>query len=142
MLTNPKDILSYESRYFANIYTEDPTRLSSLQDFPLDPEEVPHITKSHRNLINLPFSHRDFFDALKQLNKNKSPGSDGLTPEFYVAFWDLLQNPFYECIMFSIEQGSLSQGQRTGIITLIPKKFTRPHIIRQLATHNTIELWL
>lgn len=125
ILTDPSDILAYESRYFADIYREDPTLLSPVQDLPLNSEDVPHISQSHRNLINTPFTHKDFFDALKQLNKNRSPGSDGITPEFYIAFWDLLQNIFYESIMFSIQQGSLSQEQRTDIITLIPKKSDR-----------------
>lgn len=69
-----------------------------------------------------PHSHREFQDALKQLNKNKGPGSDGITPEFYTTFWDILHIPFYESIMFFIDQGLLSQEQRMDIVTLIPKK--------------------
>lgn len=56
------------------------------------------------------------------MNKNKSPGSDGITPEFYLFFWDQLHPLFYESITFSLEQGCLSEEQRTGIVTLIPKK--------------------
>lgn len=122
LLTDPKDILAYEKRYFEDIYSEDITKLDPIQDFPLTREDLPQVTDSHRMVNNLPFTPRDFFTALKQLNKGKSPGSDGITPEFYLAFWDLMENPFYESIMFSLEQGSLSQEQRTGIITLIPKK--------------------
>lgn len=121
-LTDAADILAYENRYFSGIYREDPSHLAPLEDFPLSTEDLPQVTASHKYLINLPFTPRDFHEALKELNKNKTPGSDGITPEFYLAFWDVLQNPFYESIMHSIERGLLSQEQRTGIVTLIPKK--------------------
>lgn len=122
ILNNPTDILAYEKKYFSNIYTENPLQLEPVDQLQISQEDVPQVSISHRNVINLPFSPRDFHAALKQLNKNKSPGSDGITPEFYLAFWDLLETPYYESIMFSLAQGSLSQEQRTGIVTLIPKK--------------------
>lgn len=121
-LTDPSDILAYECRYFSDIYKENPDVLDPIQDFPLTRDDVPQITASHNQLINLPFTHRDFHTALKDLNKNKSPGSDGITPEFYLAFWDFLHQHYYDNIMFSMDQGTLSHEQRTGIITLIPKK--------------------
>ena len=32
------------------------------------------------------------FNALKDINNNKSPGNNGLTKEFYLAFCDALEN--------------------------------------------------
>lgn len=122
LLTNNKDILEYEKRYFTNIYEEKPSNLSPIDEIPLERQDVPQVPDSHRAIANLPFSPRDFHIALKQLNKNKSPGSDGLTPEFYIAFWDVLQDPFYRSISYSLENGILSQEQRVGIISLVPKK--------------------
>lgn len=117
-LTSPLNILAYECRYFSDIYTEDPDRLDPVQDLPLPVDEVTRITAS----INLPFTYRDFHSALNDLNKNKSPGSDRITPEFYLAFWDILHQLYYDNIMFSLDKGTLSQEQRAGVITLIPKK--------------------
>lgn len=122
ILTNNKDILEYEQRYFKNIYEEESATLSPLDEFPLQAEDLPQISESHRTMANLPFSLRDFHIALKQLNKDKSPGSDGLTPEFYLAFWDILQDAFYHSILYSMQTGILSQEQRVGIISLVPKK--------------------
>lgn len=122
LLTSNQDILAYEKRYFSDIYNEDPSQLHPIQNLPLSKEDIPQVTDSHRQLINLPFTHRDFHTALKNLNKNKSPGSDGITPEFYLLFWDQLHNLFYDSIMFSLKEGRLSDDQRAGIVTLIPKK--------------------
>ena len=33
-------------------------------------------------------------DALKSFSNNNSPGNDGLTKEFYKAFWSELKEPF------------------------------------------------
>lgn len=114
--------MKYEQRYFEKIYKEEPSSPSSLEDFPLQKEDLPQVSDSHRYIANLPFSPRDFHTALKQLNKNKSPGSDGLTPEFYLAFWDVLADPYYQCFLFSLQDGKLSQEQRVGIISLVPKR--------------------
>lgn len=56
------------------------------------------------------------------MSKNKCPGSDGLTAEFYLNFWEILQEPLLNSFLFSLERGVLSGEQRTGVISLIPKK--------------------
>ena len=52
----------------------------------------------------------------------KCPGSDGLTAEFYRAFWPELIPYFKESLEYSFIIGELSLEQKRGIITLIPKK--------------------
>lgn len=125
ILTESQDILAYERKYFSDIYTEDPSQLSptdDLEDMLNTEENILQITASHKFLNDLPFKPREFFTALKELNKNKSPGSDGITPEFYLTFWNTLQDHFYASFIHSLEQGTLSQEQRSGTLTLIPKK--------------------
>lgn len=122
IISDSAEILTYQKKYFSEIYDEDPSQMQPIEELQLPSDESIQVTESHRNLINLPFTHRCFHDALKDLNHNKSPGSDGITPEFYFQFWDLLHIHFYESMMYSLGHGSLSQEQRSGIITLIPKK--------------------
>lgn len=122
VLTNNTNILDYEKRYYSYIYKEDTATLESLDNLPIPNDEIPQVTEAHRKMNDLPFTPRDFHEALKQLNKNKSPGSDGITPEFYIAFWDQLHDLFFETFMYSLNEGHLSEGQHVGIVTLIPKK--------------------
>ena len=42
--------------------------------------------------LEQPFSAKKLHDALLHLSKGKSPGWDGLTVEFYLAFWDELKH--------------------------------------------------
>ena len=60
--------------------------------------------------------------ALKTMENNKTPGTDGLTPEFYRYFWDLLGSFMVSSFNFAFRNGTLSFSQRQGIISLIPKK--------------------
>ena len=59
---------------------------------------------------------------------NKSPGSDGLTLEFYRKFWtdvkDLLLNSLNE----GYDKGTLAESQRIGILSLMYKKKMIPMI--------------
>ena len=55
--------------------------------------------------------------------KNKTPGSDGLTAEFYlVCFWEYLASPLINCFNEAFQCGEMSISQRRGIISLTPKK--------------------
>ena len=40
--------------------------------------------------------------------KNKTPGNDGLTIGFYLAFWSLIGKLLVDCINYSYEFGELS----------------------------------
>ena len=61
-------------------------------------------------------------NAVKGFLNNKSPGSDGLTAEFYKYFWGEIREILHKVFEESTKAGSLSPSQRTGIITLLPKQ--------------------
>ena len=60
--------------------------------------------------------------TLKTLGKNKTPGSDGITYEFYQKFWPELKEIYMKQLNEGIEKGELSTSQRQNVIRLIPKK--------------------
>ena len=57
-----------------------------------------------------------------KMKMGKCPGTDGLTTEFYKAFWAELLPYYRESLVFSFQAGELSLEQKRGIVTLIPKK--------------------
>ena len=61
-------------------------------------------------------------EALKTMDKNKSPGNDGLPAKFYEAFWEDISKLLVNALNCSYERGTLSISQRRGLIKLIPKK--------------------
>lgn len=60
--------------------------------------------------------------AIQGMKNNKSPGSDGLTAEFYKLYWNDIKDHYINSINYSYENGSLTELQKQGIITLLPKK--------------------
>ena len=61
-------------------------------------------------------------DALKQTNNGKSPGSDGLTTEFFKIFWNTIKSFYINSINYSYANGTLTDMQKQGVISLLPKK--------------------
>ncbi|CAM5076326.1 unnamed protein product [Natator depressus] len=53
---------------------------------------------------------------------NKSPGMDGLTVEFYRAFWDILGPDLVTVLAESLQSGVLPLSCRRAVLALLPKK--------------------
>ena len=56
------------------------------------------------------------------MGNNKSPGSDGFTKEFYLAFFNDLNQYLVESLNFSLVNGEFSSSQKQAVITLIKRK--------------------
>ena len=69
-------------------------------------------------------------EALKKMECNKTPGSDGLPAEFYKVFWNDIADLFIKSLNYANQTGQLSVTQRRGIIKLIPKKDAEPYLIK------------
>ena len=55
------------------------------------------------------------------MKNNKSPGSDGITTEFYKIFWNDIKTYLINSLNYSLQNSELTDLQKQGIITLLPK---------------------
>ena len=62
------------------------------------------------------------WNALSSMKNGKSPGNDGFTKEFYVAFFGELGQLLLKTFNNSFVKGELSASQKQAVITLIQKK--------------------
>ena len=60
--------------------------------------------------------------APKEMKNNKSPGSDGLTADFYKIFWNDIKLFLVKSLNYSYDNKNLTELQKQSIITLLPKK--------------------
>ena len=83
---------------------------------------IPKLSEDKRKLCEEDLTEKDLCDSLKSMQNDKSPGNDGLTKEFYEAFWNELKEIFIDSASETKEKGHLSTSQRQAIIRLIEKK--------------------
>ena len=59
---------------------------------------LPSVKNDQKIVCDNHLTDKEFFDALKGVPNNKSPGNDGLTKEFYETFWNELKGSFKKSI--------------------------------------------
>ena len=80
------------------------------------------LTEDEKNSIKGPVSEYECASALKAMQNNKSPGSDGITTEFYKIFWSDIKSYYVKSLNYSFENGDMTVMQKQGLISLLPKK--------------------
>ena len=65
---------------------------TSIQDY-LNRTEIPKLTQDQSQKCEREITEEELLKALKKMPNNKSPGNDGITKEFYEAFWYGLKRP-------------------------------------------------
>ena len=78
------------------------------------------------------------YTALKEFKNDKTPGTDGLSAEFYKFFWPELCNEMIASFNYAFQTGALSISQKRGIISLIPKKNKDKTILENLSSKRVL----
>ena len=84
--------------------------------------DIPKLSTDQIILCHIELTEKDIYDSMKRLENDKSPGSDGLTKEFYITFWDDIKATFISSLKQAKERKELSISQRQAIIKLIGKR--------------------
>ena len=122
---DPGKILEEHASFYQNLYSSkkiDPDIIETIEHSLLTNEKIPKLSDEQNSLVNMPLNIVESSDALREMKNNKSPGLDGFTTNFYNFFWPDLKLALLESYLYSYNNGQLSDGQRRGILSLIPKK--------------------
>ena len=118
---NSKEILEEIKSFYKDLYTcKDEVSDNDIETYLnniVTPELSPEQQTSCENQLSVDECH----EVLKNMSKNKTPGSDGFSSEFYLCFWDILGKFLVDSLNFGFSVGQLSVTQTQAIITLIPK---------------------
>lgn len=121
LTSDPRKILEATGSFFEKLYCDE-TTTAPLDEMDWNSLNIPKIRARSKENLEEPYSERELHAALRRMNLDKCPGSDGLTAEFYLKFWESLKGPLMESIHHGLAVGNLSTEQKRGIINLIPKK--------------------
>ena len=112
--------------FYENLYSKETECENSQNDF-LKGVTI-KLSQEEREKLDEEFTIEELRESLSDLQKNKSPGCDGLTREFYDFFWDDLSALYFECVNEIQEKGELTESQKKGLIRISYKKNGRIHI--------------
>jgi hypothetical protein len=140
-IDNPKDILKAEKEFYSHLYQENTDIINNTEiNTFISDNYVPKIKEDIKKTMDEPITEKEILYSLKSLKNNKSPGTDGLTTEFFKFFWSDIKELLLNSYTYSLNYGNLSCEQKRGIISLIPKKDKDRHSLsnwRPLTLLNT-----
>ena len=114
-------ILNEEVAYFSELYTSK-VEVSEIElDRFFQDTNFPSLNNDQSDSCEGLLTKEECLTALKLMAKNKSPGYDGLTVEFYQHFWSKIGDNVVDAINDAYQSGSLTTSQNRGIISLIHK---------------------
>ena len=121
-ITDRKEILEELHRFYADLFDRKIDKSKNECKTFLDKLDIPAISNEHKLACDKVLTIDDLEQALFKMSIGKSPGNDGLSIEFYKAFWDDLKPVLFDSYKYSQVVGELSSSQRQAIIKLIEKK--------------------
>ena len=120
--TNPKIILVNIESFYSKLYTRRSVKTEKeIFDFLYD---LNILKLSHEAMTSCEgeLTVKECWNALDSMGNNKSPGNDGFRKEFYLAFFNNLNQYLVDSLNVSLMNGEFSSSQKQAVITLIEKK--------------------
>ena len=126
---DPKVILSEIRNFYRQLYASHCHSTARFSNF-FNCQSLPQLDNVKQSLCEGPITEAECLSALKMFQRSKTPGTDGLSVEFYPCFWDEISSPLIDCLNHGVLLGELSISQRQGIISLVPKKNRDPLLLK------------
>jgi hypothetical protein len=110
----------YITEYYKKLFG--PPEVNHVQMIENRVDDITQLSEEENVLLTSNFTEEEVFQAITQMEHNKSPGPDGFPAEFYQRFWDVIKKDLMA--MFGhFQAGGLPLFKLNfGIITLLPKK--------------------
>ena len=120
LLSDHKDIRKEMNNFYQDLFSEEEVDLEA-QDWLLNQLSM-SLDEQERASCEGFLTVEECREALNGMDTGKSPGIDGLTAEFYLAFWAVLGNDLVEVFNYGFQNGQLSASQHRGLLSLIFKE--------------------
>ena len=101
LITDPSEILQEEEAFYKNLYTE--PHYNKIENSFFNIETIPQLSPESRNNCELFLTEVELAKALRDLPNNKTPGSDGISTEFYKFFWPDIKDIVAGSIQYALD---------------------------------------
>ena len=115
---DPKKILYHQHQFYKKLYASEPADTFNFKN-----ESKVKILPEIKSAMEGIFTIDELKTAVKDMSRNKTPGLDGLTSEFYVMFFTKLGSMLLSAINHAFTNAEvLHKSALRGVINLIPKR--------------------
>src|SRR5260364_432307 len=112
------DTLEYIRDFYEELYKSEEICQESFREITSD---LPQVDDAGNKLITQKITREEILQTILSLPNNKSPGTDGITYEFYKIFADKIA-PVLEVFNKVLSKGKMPLSWHKNMIVLIPKK--------------------
>jgi len=131
LTSNPPVIMKELRSFYSDLNKKNVNENSeTLTDLFMRDLNLPQLTSDQQERCNEKLSVGECFNMLKTVKKNKTPGNDELTAEFYLVFWPIVGKHLIDCFNYAHDHGELSNSQKQAVITLLQKKGKDKRLIK------------
>ncbi|KAJ4946628.1 hypothetical protein JOQ06_024291, partial [Pogonophryne albipinna] len=119
-ITEPSQIRRRAVSFYSTLYTSEYEEGETLSEGFCN--ELPQVSEETNSQLEGPLTIQELQTALQGMQGRRAPGIDGLSVEFYKAYWDVLSHDLLDVFNESLASGSMPMSCRRAVITLLPKK--------------------
>ena len=125
-VTETRDLLGEAFSFYKQLYTAQPCDETIQAEF-LE-GAYPELVEEARDSCEGETTTEELKKAVDAMEKDKSPGLDGITTNFYKHFWHMLGDKLVQVYNCAFRVGHRSVSQRRGVISLLFKKGDRTQL--------------
>lgn len=114
------EIINAHAAFYTELFSSENIDLDSQRD--LFSYVASRLSEAERASCEGPLTLAEATESLRRANRNKTPGADGLTVEFFSHFWDILGEPLVSVFNQSLVVGELPNSMKASITRLVHKK--------------------
>jgi hypothetical protein len=128
--TNDETILEIAKEYYSNLYKTTKPSQSCIDEYfdNIDEDAQVRLSEADKLKCDGEVTFQECSEVLSKMKKNKSPGLDGLTVEFYSKFWNVLGPILVKVYNESFKNEVLPNTLNKSVMALIFKKGERSQI--------------
>ncbi|XP_072896886.1 von Willebrand factor A domain-containing protein 7-like [Hemitrygon akajei] len=118
-ITDPEEIIKEIRTFYRSLFSPDPSNAGACSEVW---EDLAKVSPEDVARLDAPLTRKELSTALRQLQRGKSRGLDGLSVEFYQAFWGVLGVDYSLVPGESLATGEMPLSWRRAVVVLLPKK--------------------
>ena len=120
--------MDHVGQFFSKLYTCDNPDINEIRRFMNHTKNPKTLTLQQQRECERKRKIEECEKVVRKLALNKSPGTDGLTAEFYQTFWSGISKFLMDVVNESFKAGYMGTSPREAVLTLIYKKGDRNKI--------------